>query len=207
MNASINELIYALEKLNPEKLRLIRLNNPDFKKLLEAGTILGTDKIVLSEAPQKTGGAVRVKTEVCIESGKALIEKCDRVLPRIKNSIIDQEKLSRFCSLLSAACCAVIVVLLTTASAKLIPVAVVFGIAGILVSALPVIRAYFLTPAAGRKMNQSYEQIVKERHELERLNRELILSAHVDENGRDVAAIINNCNAKTFEIMQLLQLS
>jgi hypothetical protein len=207
MNARINELIYALEKLNPEKLRSIRLNYPGFKKLLESGTILGTDKIVLSDAPQKTEGAERVKTEVCIESGKALIEKCDTELPGIRNSIIDQKKLSRICQLLSAACCFVIVILLTTAYAKFKPVAVVFGIAGVLISLIPVIKEYFLTRTGKRKIDQSYEQIVKERHELEQLNRELILSVHTDENGKDVSAIINNCNTKTFELMQLLQLS
>ena len=203
MSTQINEMVYVLEKLNPTKLNQIREQNPDYSEMLELGVTLGADenKDLTTE--------IQIKAEICKESNSEILKKCDTEFPIIKRRIKNYRKLNLLSQIITSISSAgVVSTLLAEKFENQKTIGLIMGTIGLFSSLIPIINEYVITGINNKKINESFEDLVKYRLEIENNNKEL--SYFIKSKSPDyekVSAIINNCNEKTSLISQILILS
>lgn len=200
MNTNINELIYTLEILNPKKLEEIRKRHPGYAKILESGITLGKE-----DKKNTTDNAViLIKAELSIASNKEVLQECDTVFPKIIKRIKNHKKLNLFSQIATAICSATVI----STIKKIEWVAIVFGIVGLVASLVPIVNDYLITGLDNKKINESFEELIRYRIEIEGFNKELDFLTKIKSNDIEkISEIINYSNDKTVTMRKLLILS
>lgn len=200
MNTNINELIYTLEILNPKKLEEIRKRHPGYAKILESGITLGKE-----DKKNTTDNAViLIKAELSIASNKEVLQECDTVFPKIIKRIKKHKKLNLFSQIATAICSATVI----STIKKIEWVAIVFGIVGLVASLVPIVNDYLITGLDNKKINESFEELIRYRIEIEGFNKELDFLTKIKSNDIEkISEIINYSNDKTVTMRKLLILS
>ena len=203
MNTQINEMIYALEKLNPHKLTLIRQQNPRHSELLQSGVTLG------NEENNDVRTEILIKAEICKASNSEILKKCDTEFPIIKRRIKNYRKLNLLSQIISAISSAGIVSTFLTANyPNQTKVGLIMGLIGLTSSLIPIANEYLITGINNKKINEAFVDLVKYRLEIESTDKDLeyfIKSRTPD--FEKISSIINNCNEKTLLISQILILA
>ncbi|MFD2943253.1 hypothetical protein [Flavobacterium notoginsengisoli] len=203
MDTQINEMIYALEKLNPAKLNQIRTRYSDHSEILESGVVLG------EEVNKNPDAEILIKAEICKESNNEILKKCDVEFPIIKRRIKNYRKLNLLSQIITALSSAGVVSTLLADNIKnQKSIGLIMGFIGLVSSLIPIINEHIITGINNKKINESFEDIVKYRLEIESNNKELFyfITAKIPDYEK-ISAIINNCNEKTSLIMQILILA
>lgn len=201
MNTQINEMIYALEKLNPQKLAQFRVQNPNYSEILLGGVLLGEEE----DNANKTG-EFNIKIEICKECNIEILKKCDAEFPKIKRRIKNYRKLNLLSQIITAiSSAAVVSTFIGDNSSNKKTVGITMGIIGLISSIIPIFNQYIITGINDKKINESFEDMVKYRLEIESNDKELtyFLKSHAPDYER-ISTIINNCNEKTVFLLQLL---
>ena len=194
MKVHINELVSALEKLNPQKLNRLKSQNPNYPKLFESGIILGNDDTTFE---------ILILAELCIESNTEVLKKCDIEFPKMKNRIISYRRLNLFSQIITAICSAGVVGTILAKMPNKEFMGILLGFAGLICSLIPIVSEYIVTGINNKKITDSFEDLVKNRLEIEKNNRELkyYLSSKKPDIEK-ISSLINNSNEKAFFINQ-----
>lgn len=197
MASNINELLFALEKIDPAKYRELKAKYASKGDLFAEGVELG-------DGEPESEEIVLMKADACIVATDAIIEKCDSELIQVRKRIQFQKRLTLFSQIATTiGSAAVVATLLKDKSAA----AIIPGSLTFVSSLIPPVNEYLFTGPTNRKITDSYGELLANEANLNRISSDLKIQMKLRQPDiKKLEELTNSGNKEAAEANKNLQL-